>query len=74
MKGKDREMKTYHVTIPIAGNTWAEVEAETEKEAIEKALESKELEGNAEWEALSKIHDGNVCYCPIPWEIEVEEV
>lgn len=67
--------KTYSVCIPIAGHAYIEVEAESEAEAIEKALASEDLNMSAieEWEALERFHSGNVCYCPSPWEATAEE-
>jgi hypothetical protein len=69
-------MKTYIVTIPIAGHVSFEIEAETE-EAAKKAAWSKDSSGpEAEltWETLETFGQGNVCHCPTPWEVEVEEV
>jgi len=69
-------MKTYIVTIPIAGHVSFEIEAETE-EAAKEAAWSKDASGpEAEltWETLETFCQGNVCHCPTPWEVEVEEV
>jgi hypothetical protein len=69
-------MKTYIVTIPIAGHVSFEIEAETE-EAAKRAAWSKDAsdaEGELTWETLETFVRGNVCYCPTPWEVEVEEV
>lgn len=63
--------RTYQVTVPFAGHMVIEVDADTEAAAIEKALEevtSDHIEG---WEPLECFHEGNVCYCPQPWEAEV---
>ena len=65
--------RTYGVTLPIAGHAFVEVEAESEEAAIEAALNtvtSKHLES---WEALEQFNEGNVCYCPSPWEAEAVE-
>lgn len=48
----------YGVTIPITGIAYAEVEAESEKEAIEKALQ-EDLE-ILEWESHKQVCQGNV--------------
>lgn len=65
-------MSTYRVTVPIAGHHTVMVEAETEEEAIEKAMDTDMSDGDFEWEALEQFHQGNVCYCPSPWEAEAE--
>lgn len=69
-------MKTYSVTIPIAGHIVLEVEADSEDEAIEKALISDDIraENIETWEALKAFHSGNICYCPSPWNAEAEEI
>lgn len=65
--------KFYTVTIPIAGHAFVDVEAESEAEAEEKAFGSVTRDHIEEWEALKKINQGNVCYCPMPWEVEIDE-
>ncbi len=67
-------MKVWNVTVPIAGHAVVQVEATTEAEAIEAALQSEELNIKAieNWEPLEKFNEGNVCYCPQPWEAEAE--
>lgn len=69
-------MTTYLVTIPIAGHAEVEVEAENEEDAIEAALASDDLTIDAivSWEALDAFNQGNVCYCPQPWNAEAQEV
>lgn len=67
-------MKTYIVTIPIAGHLRFEVEAEDEESAIEKASDMDHEKAELEWEQLSRFNQGNVCYCPSPWEITAEEI
>ena len=66
-------MKTYSVTLPIAGHAHLDVEAESEDEAIQKALEQVTLGDVDNWEAVEQFNRGNVCYCPRPWEAEAEE-
>lgn len=67
-------MKTYVVTIPIAGHATCEVNAESEEEAIEAGMcmDAKDCEIN--WEYLTAFHTGNVCHCPNPWKATAEEV
>lgn len=67
-------MSTYQVTMPIAGHIIFEIEAESEKEAIEKAWETDASEGELSWEMMEQFNQGNVCHCPHPWEVEAEEV
>lgn len=63
-------MKTYDVILPIAGSIYMEIEADSEKEAIEKAFQTDwdiKIECNGEHhidelEAYEKIVEGNVCY------------
>lgn len=64
--------RTYTVTIPIAGHVAVTVQAENEKDAISLACDIAD-QGEVEWESLDRFHQGNVCYCPPPWEIEVVE-
>ena len=67
-------MKTYTVTVPIAGHIVIDVEAESEELAIEAAMNSDKLTlDNVDcWEALEQFNEGNVFYCPQPWEAEAE--
>jgi hypothetical protein len=67
-------MKSYTVTIPIAGHITFEVEAENAKAAKEAAWDADIAEGDLSWEMLNSFGEGNVCHCPSPWEVEVEEV
>ncbi len=69
---KEKEMKTYSVSIPIAGHAYVTVEAESEQDAIEKGMDLASNE-NIEWECLARFNNGNVCYCPSPWEAEAQE-
>lgn len=64
--------KKWSVTVPIAGHAFLEVEADTEEDAISKAIEETGLQHIGEWEALEWFNRGNVCYCPQPWEAEAE--
>ncbi len=66
-------MKSYSVTIPIAGHAYITLEADSEEEAIEKAMESVSINDIAEWEPMKQFNQGNVCYCPHPWEAEAKE-
>lgn len=67
------EMRVYSVTIPIAGHLFVEVEAESAEQAIAKAHEDYDPK-DAQWETLDRFNSGNVCYCPSPWEIQVEDM
>jgi hypothetical protein len=73
---EEKILKTYSVTIPIAGHVIVEVDAEDEKSAIEKAfkVEISLAEDLGQWQTLDRFHQGNVCYCPRPWEASAEEV
>jgi len=64
--------KSYDVLIPIAGHVFLTVEAESEEEAIELGMERASLEDIEEWTTLERFSEGNVCYCPSPWEAEAE--
>ena len=66
-------MKEYEVTIPIAGHIFVNIMAENKADAIEKAERGEYVDEDMEWETLSRFNQGNVCYCPSPWEIEAEE-
>lgn len=65
-------MKTYNVTLPIAGHCYLTVEANSEKEAINKAFDEVTIDHLESWEALHQFNQGNVCYCPQPWNAEAE--
>lgn len=56
--------KRYGVTLPITGTVYVEVEADSEEAAIEAALNSDDLTGDAieSWEATDRIVKGNVFY------------
>ena len=65
--------RSYQVTLPIAGHAFLTVEAESEERALEIAFEQVMKDDIQEWEALEAFHEGNICYCPHPWEAEVED-
>ena len=65
-------MKEYCVQVPICGYAVVMIEAENEKEAIEKAIENVELSDIESWEALPHVVEGNCFYGPLN-DIEVEE-
>lgn len=73
-------MKKYTVKVPIVAVCYVEVEAESEKEAIKKAMGSNDLtiENVEEWEAHERIVEGNICHtynykAEIVDEEEIEE-
>lgn len=68
-------MKDFYVQLPMAGIISFDVEAETEEEAIEKALCSDKLkiENIDEWDVFEHICEGNVCYAPLLDVIAYEE-
>lgn len=66
--------RTFRVTIPIAGHAVVEVEAATEEQAIEAAFDKVTIADVDGWEALERFNQGNVCYCPSPWEAEAEDL
>jgi hypothetical protein len=66
--------KRYTVLVPISGCVYVDVIAESEDEAVEKAVNG-EVEGEypdrpEEWESHRHITQGNVCYA-MHWEAEV---
>lgn len=66
--------REYQVTIPIAGHAYVTVEAESEEQAKEMAFDAVDKNHIEEWEALDAFNQGNVCYCPQPWRITVEDM
>lgn len=79
-------MKTFYVMIPMAGHVCLSVEAESEKEAKGKAFDvagealdrmlDDDIESGAKIqgvELLDEFNRGNVCNCPSPWEVTVED-
>ncbi len=67
-------MKTYIVTIPIAGHISFNIEAENADAAKELAWNTDSEHGEVTWDMLDTFGQGNVCHCPTPWEIAAEEV
>lgn len=65
--------KTWGVTLPIAGHLYLEIEATSDDEAIEKAFDTATLDDLESWEAIRQFQQGNVSYCPRPWEAEAQE-
>lgn len=57
----------YNVCIPITGVVWVTVEADSEDEAIELAMDSPDLtvDNIEEWETHKRICDGNVLYAQV---------
>ncbi len=66
-------MPTYYVTIPIAGHAYIYVEADNEDAALEKGMEDITIDNIETWEPMETFLEGNVLYCPRPWEAEIEE-
>jgi len=62
-------MAEYQVTLPIAGTAYLTLEADSEEEAIEKALEECTMDDIESWAAMRRIVQGNVCYAET-WEAE----
>ena len=80
-------MKTFSVIIPIAGHVVVDVDATSAEEAKEVAFsiaadalgrmikDDEEQKARIEnLELLEEFNKGNVCYCPSPHEIEVDEI
>lgn len=65
-------MRYYTVTIPIAGHVVVSVEAENEEDAKDLAYGLYD-EKDATWETIEQFHQGNVCYCPHPWQVTVDD-
>lgn len=65
-------MPKFHVLVPIAGHASLTVEAKNKEEAIDMAMGQVTKNDIEEWEALHMFNEGNVCYCPSPWEAEAE--
>lgn len=66
-------MKTYNVTLPIGGHAFLTVEANSEEEAIDAAMNEVTLQHLEDWEVLTQVNRGNVCYFPSPWQAEAIE-
>ena len=67
-------MGKYLVIVPVAGHAFIEVEADSPNEAEVLAFERLGPENLEDWEPLEAFNEGNVCHCPFPWEVEVEEL
>lgn len=68
-------MARYSCVLPFAGHAVIEVEADSEVDAISKALEMPIDNDDIEtWEVLERFHQGNVCYCPSPWKAEAIKI
>jgi hypothetical protein len=72
---EEKILKTYSVTIPIAGHVIVEVDAEDKKSAIEEAfkvrISTKDID---QWVMLKSFNERGFCHCPGPWDAEAEEV
>lgn len=64
----------YQVTIPIAGHAFLTVEADSEEEAIELAMGEVTIDDFEGWEPVETFIQGNVCYCPQPWSVDVRDM
>ena len=69
------EEKEYYVQLPIAGIVGFTIIAESEEDAIEKAIMSDQVNTNnfEEWDAFEHICEGNVCHAPL-FDAIAEEV
>lgn len=65
-------MAIWNVTLPIAGHAFLTVEADDEGAAIEAALGEVTLSDIEDWEAMETFSQGNVLYCPRPWDASAE--
>ncbi len=66
-------MKTYEVNLPVTGVAYVRVEAESEAEAIKRAIDICEMDDIESWNAINKVCRGNVCYAELN-EASAEEV
>jgi hypothetical protein len=55
-------LKTYGVTLPIAGKAYVEVQAANQDDAIDKAMGQCTTANLEEWESHRQIVRGNVFY------------
>jgi hypothetical protein len=62
VKRTPESMAKWHVRLPITGVVDVEVYADSEKEAIQAAIQQASLEEIAEWEAHEQVCEGNVVY------------
>jgi hypothetical protein len=70
------KMAKFDVYLPIAGYVHKEIEANSEKEAIDLALEEGYTEEEiVECDSYEKLVEGNVCYVNIyeAWAEEIKE-
>lgn len=63
--------REYEVILPIAGHACLTVVANSEGEAIERAMDRVDIKDIESWEALKHITRGNVCYAPT-WNASAE--
>jgi hypothetical protein len=73
-------MPKFTVTIPFAGHITKTVEAATKEDAANMVYEgwsgfagSSQEDYDYEYDLLDRFTSGNVCHCPAPWELTVEE-
>ncbi len=66
--------REYEVTLPMAGHLFLSVMAASKEDAIEKAMQEVSINDLGEWEPMVRFNQGNVCYCPHPWEAHAEPV
>lgn len=74
MRGDVLQIPLYQVTIPIAGHAIVNIRAANKKKAINNALDSIDEYTAVEWDTLEQFNKGDVCYCPLPWEIKVDDI
>lgn len=55
-------MKTYEVTLPIAGVAYLTIQAESEEEAVSKAMDEVVQTDIEEWSSYRRISSGNVLH------------
>ena len=67
-------MGKYLVIVPVAGHASIEVEADSPAEAEALAFERLGPENLEDWEFLQSFNEGNICHCPSPWEVVVEDL
>jgi hypothetical protein len=46
------------------------IDAASEKAVLDDKAKDCEVE---DWTCMEQFNQGNVCYCPSPWEVEVED-
>ncbi len=67
------KLRTWGVTVPVAGHAYIVVEAADEEAAIDAAFDGIELQHLESWEAIRCFQQGNVSYCPHPWEAQAAD-